>query len=101
MSAKSKKPGSGTIVLAEALDITQAAPLVSELLKMRGSDIRVDASNVRKLGGQCLQALLCASTTWTHEGTRLELVNPSPEFTESLTAYGLDPDLFNSQEPAL
>ncbi|MDB5508515.1 MAG: hypothetical protein JWL93_984 [Hyphomicrobiales bacterium] len=99
MSAKQKKPG--TIVLAEALDITQAAPLVSELLKMRGSDIRVDASNVRRLGGQCLQALLCASSTWAHEGARLELVNPSPEFSESLAAYGLDPELFNSQEHAL
>ena len=99
MTASQKAPA--VIRLAENLDITQATPLVAELMKLRGSDIRIDASNVRRLGGQCLQALLCASTTWAHDGARLELVEPSADFTENLTAYGLDARLFDSQEPAI
>lgn len=99
MTVKAKKQT--LISLAEALDITAATPLVSDLLKMRGNDIRVDASQVRKLGGQCLQTLLCASQTWTHDGAKLELVNPSPEFIQGIETYGLDLDMFSSQEPAL
>lgn len=99
MSAKAKKPAS--LLLAETLDITEVTPLSSELLRLRGSDMRIDASQVRKLGAQCMQALLCASTTWTQDGTRLELIDPSPDFIQSVQAYGLDIDLFSSQEATL
>jgi chemotaxis protein CheX len=96
--AQSEK--SGALKLREALDITEAAPLAGELLKLRGSETRIDASEVRKLGGQCLQALLCASAAAAHEGTLFEIVSPSDDFLRSIEAYGLDMSHFSSQEHA-
>ncbi|MDB5642573.1 MAG: hypothetical protein JWN07_1890 [Hyphomicrobiales bacterium] len=98
----SKKLGKPDIVkLAEILDITEAAPLASELLRLRGGEMRIDASKVRKLGGQCLQALLCATATAIQDGAHFEIVHPSDEFTQSIAAYGLDLSHFSSQEHAL
>jgi chemotaxis protein CheX len=87
--------------LAEILDITEAGPLASEIMKHRGCDIRIDASSVRKLGGQCLQVLLCATTTSLQDGNHLEIADPSDDFLQSIEAYGLDLSHFSSQEPAL
>jgi chemotaxis protein CheX len=99
MSTKLGKPEA--LKLAEILDITEATPLTTELLKMRGTEMRIDASGVRKLGGQCLQALLCATATATQDGAHLEILNPSDEFLESIEAYGLDLSHLSSQEHAL
>jgi len=99
MSTKSRKPEA--FKLSEVLDITEAAPLASELLRMRGSETRIDASGVRKIGGQCVQALLCAAGTATQDGTHFEIVSPSEDFVQSIEAYGLDLTHFSSQEHAL
>ena len=101
MSTSPGKPE--TLKLAEILDITEAAPLASELLKSRGAELRIDASGVRKLGGQCLQTLLCAAATATatQDGTHIEIVDPSEDFIQSVEAYGLDLSHFSSQEQAL
>ena len=99
MSPRPDKPDA--LKLAEVLDITEAAPLTGELLKLRGSEMRIDASAVRKLGGQCLQVLLCAFVTAAQDGTHFEIVSPSEEFLECVEAYGLDLSHFSSQEQAL
>jgi len=99
MPTKSGKPEA--YKLSEVLDITEAAPLAGELLRMRGSETRIDASGVRKLGGQCLQALLCAVATATQDGAHFEIVDPSEDFVQSIEAYGLDLSHFSSQEHAL
>ena len=97
-----RKPGKPDILkLAEILDITEATPLTSELLRLRGAETRIDASGVRKLGGQCLQALLCATATATQDGTHFEILDPSEDFVQSIAAYGLDLSHFSSQEHAL
>ncbi len=99
MSTKMRKPE--VLKLAENLDITEATPLIGELLKHRGADIKIDASSVKKMGGQCLQALLCASATWTLDGTHIEIITPSDDFLQCVEAYGLHLSHFSSQEPAL
>ena len=48
----------------------------------------VAASGVRRLGGQCLQVLLSAQATWAADGHAFDVVEPSPEFTESLALMG-------------
>jgi chemotaxis protein CheX len=90
-----------SLKLAEVLDITEAGPLASEIMKHRGSDMRIDASSVRKLGGQCLQVLLCAATTSIQDGNHLEITDPSEDFLQSIEAYGLNLSHFSSQEPTL
>ena len=77
-----------TVTLGDALDMTAAAPLARELLGHRGQPISLNAGNVRRLGGQCLQVLLSARTTWAADGQAFEIVEPSPEFAEGLSLMG-------------
>ena len=94
----SSKSGKEDMKLAEILDITEVTPLTGELLKLRGSETRIDASGVRRMGGQCLQALLCGAATSTQDGTHFEIIHASDEFIQSIEAYGLDLSHFRSQE---
>lgn len=96
----STRSGKEALKLAEILDITEVTPLTAELLKLRGSETRIDASEVRKMGGQCLQALLCATATAAQEGSHFEIILPSSDFIQSIEAYGLDLSHFSSQEHA-
>ena len=77
-----------TVTLGDALDMTAAAPLVKELLGHRGQPISLNAGEVRRLGGQCLQVLLSARATWAADGQTFEIVEPSPEFAEGLAQMG-------------
>jgi len=89
MSPESPNPGeSADLKLAETLDLCAAAPLAGALMALRGRDIEVDASDVRRVGGQCLQVLLAAGKTWAADGHLLNLSNPSPEFIEGMTLLG-------------
>ncbi len=76
------------LVLPEVLDLRAAAPLAAELMARRGLDTELDASRVRKLGGQCLQVLLSAHASWQAEGGRLRVVAPSSDFIDGLALLG-------------
>ncbi len=89
---------SPTLVLNAVLDLKSAAPLVSTLLSHRGSDLSIDASNVRRLGGQCLQVLISAKNTWNADEVSLEFVNSSIEFIEALEGFGISADNFIDRE---
>lgn len=86
------------IQLPETLDILAARPLAKTLLSMRGSDVRLDASQVTRVGGQCLQVLLSAADTWRADHAILEVVAPSAEFIGGLKLLGVDPTTFIRQE---
>jgi chemotaxis protein CheX len=87
-----------TLELAEVLDLKAAAPLASSLLAHRGTDIAIDSSKVKRLGGQCLQVLLSAKYTWSADDMSLEFVNPSSEFAEALEGFGFSSEKFMDQE---
>ena len=76
------------MVLADSLDMTAAGPLARELLGRRGQPVALDASNVRRIGGQCLQVLLSAQTTWAADAASFQIVDPSPEFSDGLALMG-------------
>jgi len=76
------------VVLPEVMDLRVAGPLACELKALRGADVEIDGSQVRKLGGQCLQVLLSAQATWEAEGGSLRFVRLSPEFLEALSLMG-------------
>lgn len=97
MKSESHSPYA-TLVLAEVLDLKAAAPLVNSLLSYRGSDLTIDTSNVRRLGGQCLQVLISAKNTWSVDEMSLEFVNSSIEFMEALEGFGLSAEKFIDQE---
>ena len=77
-----------TLVLADSLDVTAAAPLHRDLLARRGQPVSLDGSNVRRIGGQCLQVLLSAQATWAADGQAFEIVDATPEFTDGLALLG-------------
>jgi chemotaxis protein CheX len=77
-----------TFVLGDSLDMTAAGPLATELLGRRGQPVTLDASQVRRIGGQCLQVLLSAKATWAADGADFQIVEPSSEFAEGLALMG-------------
>jgi chemotaxis protein CheX len=78
--------------LPEVLDLTAAAPLAQSFLSRRGTELSVDASQVRRVGAQCLQVILAAASTWKADGVRLCLDNPTEEFLEGSRLLGIQFD---------
>jgi chemotaxis protein CheX len=76
------------IRLAAWLDLKAAAPLLKELLDARGSDAALEAGDVRRLGGQCLQVLVAAREAWTRDGRTFDIRSPSSAFTETAVLMG-------------
>jgi chemotaxis protein CheX len=80
---------SKSLVLPRILDLKAATPLVENLLSLRGGELLLDASEVERLGGQCLQVLVSAAATWHADGFSIEFGNPSESFVEGLAALGV------------
>ncbi|WP_157017980.1 STAS domain-containing protein [Mesorhizobium xinjiangense] len=78
------------VTLPPVLDITQTTPLAAQLNACRGKDVVVDASNVERVGAQCIQVLLSAAATWAQDGAELIVSEPSAAFAEGLQSMGLE-----------
>jgi chemotaxis protein CheX len=76
------------LVLAEALDMRAAGPLLEEVRARRGSALELDASKVERLGGQCLQVLLAAEAAWSADGHAFQIGNPSTAFKDGCALMG-------------
>ena len=83
------------ISLPENLDLKAAAPLKAAFLERRGAEILIEADQVRRLGGLCLQVLLAARKTWAADGLNLRLGFVSEALAEQWAAFGA-PD-FNAE----
>lgn len=83
-------PESEAFVLPSVLDITAAKPLHEALLERRGRSLAVDASEVKRLGGQCLQLLLSAGLTWRADGQIITLTGASEAFERDLKLFGIE-----------
>ncbi|MET0257768.1 MAG: STAS domain-containing protein [Methylobacterium sp.] len=77
-----------TLTLAPVLDLTAAAALHAALLARRGAPLGLDAAEVRRLGGQCLQLLVSARKTWDADGLALTFTATSPAFDRDLALLG-------------
>lgn len=76
--------------LPAVLDAAAAPALVQELVALRGGALALEAAEVTRIGGLCLQALLSAKATWAADGQPFEIKNLSPEMTETLALCGAD-----------
>ncbi|WP_333588211.1 STAS domain-containing protein [Phenylobacterium sp.] len=76
------------VSLSPVLDLQAAEPLRAELMALRGRPLRVDASQVSRMGGLCLQVLLSARASWAEDGMSLRVEAPSEGFLEQLAAFG-------------
>jgi chemotaxis protein CheX len=87
-----------SLVLPEVLDLKAAAPLATEILSYRGQTLDVDASQVKRLGAQCLQILLSAMATWRTDEVLLSIRHPSSNFLSGLELLGICPADLVDQE---
>jgi chemotaxis protein CheX len=78
----------GRYALPETLNLKAAGGLYADLAAARGHDLALDAGEVQRLGGQCLQVLLAARDAWRSDGFDLSIVNPSDAFTQALRLFG-------------
>ena len=84
----SEPQASTAVSLSPILDLQAAEPLRAELLALRGRPLTLDASQVTRLGGLCLQVLMSARKTWAEDGVDLTVDQPSSGFSEQLAAFG-------------
>lgn len=88
------------VSLPPVLDLQAAEPLRAELMSLRGRPMSLDASQVTRLGGLCLQVLMSARKIWVEDGVSLMVDQPSSGFSEQLAAFG-DPELHFEPEGGL
>ena len=83
-------PSTYKVTLAPILDLRAAVPLADALKAHRGHDVEIDASEVARVGAQCVQVLLSALKTWREEARRLEIVASSDVFEEGVKLLGVE-----------
>ena len=83
---------SAAVSLPAILDLQAAEPLRAELMALRGRPLNMDASQVARMGGLCLQVILAARNTWAADGVSIHVDQPSEAFIEQLGAFG-NPEL--------
>jgi chemotaxis protein CheX len=76
------------LTLESVLDLKAAEPLKAALLARRGETLTLDASEVQRLGGQCLQVLLAARRSWSEDDRPFAIAPRSPAFDEALALFG-------------
>lgn len=74
--------------LPQNLDLGAAKTLHSDFLQARGAPIEIDASEVERIGGVCLQVLIAAAAAWRRDGHEFRVVAPSQAFTEAIRLMG-------------
>jgi chemotaxis protein CheX len=79
---------SAGVSLPAILDLQAAEPLRAELMALRGRPLNMDASQVARMGGLCLQVILAARQTWAADGVAIRVDQPSDAFIEQLGAFG-------------
>ena len=83
--------GDGHLVqLPPVLDLKAADALLRDFRAARGQAVTVDASQVQRLGGLCLQVLLSAQGAWEADGKALDFADCSAAFRENLKLLGAD-----------
>lgn len=70
--------------LPAILDLGAATPLWTQLCAAQGQALRVDASEVERIGGLCLQLLIAAEAKWSADGVPFAVENPSSVYSEGV-----------------
>lgn len=78
-----------TLSLSPTLESTAAAPLVAELLLLRGQPVTVAADTVSRASTPCMQVLLSAVATWKADGIPFHINGPSEGLLEAARLLGL------------
>ncbi len=86
-SEPGRPPEDAKLHLEPVLDLGAAERLHAQLIDLRGRPLDIDASQVERLGGLCLQVLVSARDTWAADGHAAVLSNPSPAFQDAWALF--------------
>ncbi|MGZ3370056.1 MAG: STAS domain-containing protein [Caulobacteraceae bacterium] len=86
------------LLLEPVLDLGAAERLHARLLELRGQSLDIDASQVERLGGLCLQVLISARNTWRAHGQTAAIGQTSSAFDEAWAMFAA-PGFNNEQTP--
>jgi len=92
-------PAAAKLQLEPVLDLGAAERLHARLVELRGQPLEIDASQVERLGGLCLQVLISARNTWRAEGLSAVIGQPSPAFEDAWAMFAA-PALPNLTDPS-
>ncbi|MGV1915268.1 STAS domain-containing protein [uncultured Agrobacterium sp.] len=79
-----------TLKLSPVLDLTQASVLYGKLKELRGKPVTVDASEVERVGAQCVQILMAGIKAWEADGKQFTFSKASEAFDKTLKLIGVD-----------
>lgn len=80
------------VPLPPVLDASAAPSLVAALLCLRGRPVRLDASQVQKIGTLGVQVLASARVTWQADRVAMRVDRPTATFSEALSLLGITMD---------
>ena len=77
------QPAGAKLQLEPVLDLGAAERLHAQLIGVRGQSLEIDASQVERLGGLCLQVLVSARNTWHADGHSAVIGQASTAFEDA------------------
>lgn len=80
----------GSLSLAEVLDLNEATELHGKLMSLRGSDLTIDASGVKRVGAQCVQVIMAAAKNWDEDKKVLKIEKSSDAFKTTMQLIGIN-----------
>ena len=93
-----KKAAQGSLKLASVLDLNEASGLHGKLMELRGSDVKIDASGVERLGVQCAQVLAAGAQAWASDKKTFAVEKASDAFEKTMQLIGIDPNHLVAKE---
>ena len=96
MSANDTAPN--LLKLPEVLDLNAAGRLHEQVLAYKGDDVDIDASDVTRVGAQCVQVLLSAAVSWRSEDRKLRVSQASDAFVKTLQLLGISDEALLPKE---
>ncbi|AQR62559.1 hypothetical protein BZG35_13570 [Brevundimonas sp. LM2] len=88
------------LALPGRMDASTLTETHADLLRRRGADLDLEASQVDRFGAQALQLMLSSFATWREDGFRLRLLDPSPAVKTAFDQLGCAPVLDQQEEIA-
>jgi chemotaxis protein CheX len=91
------QPAAAKLLLEPVLDLGAAERLHARLTELRGQPLDIDASQVERLGGLCLQVRISARDTWRADGKSAVIDHASAAFEDAWAMFAAPG--FNSDPP--
>ena len=87
-----------TFALPGRMDASTLTETHADIVRRRGADLDLEASQVDRFGAQALQLILSAFLTWREDGFRLRILDPSAAVRTAFDQLGCGPVLDQQEE---